>query len=723
MGPTRLADPDFYININQFFIGSPRSNRINSFNGLEFDVTNQITAFADISFYHADSVTVRSPISISAPTADALAPMSVDNPYNPYGSRFYNVNGTPNADGTARLTGTPRSITLESELVKDVPPDRTNVTSNLARVVTGFRGKVGDTWNWETGLLYSRAAVVDKSAFYVRESLLHNALMNTDPATAFNPFGYTFKVQGNSVVADQVYHNPASVMSSFIQGFRRDGRSEIASVDAHAYGSIYTLWSGDVSLAFGGEYRKEKYSDLRPPFVSVNPPGSGLDPTDNDFLQFPPAPDSAGHRTVSSFYSETIIPLAAPKNHVPLVKSFELSGSARYERYSDFGNTTKPKVGINWKPVDSVMLRGSASEGFTAPSLPMLYAPTQYTTSAAPGTLDPYRNPVTNEGPYVTRNLTFGNKALKPADSKGKSAGIVVDVPVVKGLSISADYWEISQSNVIGSLSVSQILDSDAQLLKAYTAKQLAAGVPIGQIDLGSGTAAYKGDPSVVRYTPTAADNTAFSKSTQAAVVGQILSIATPFLNLAEGYASGWDLGGNYNLPTLPVGKFAISSDWAYLRKSYTLQRPPNGTPILNDRVNVNGSTRWRGTTTVSWRKGPWTVGFSGYYIGSFADTSATTTQAVFESLGRPAYIMKQFNAGTYTYAYRVHDSLTYNAFAGYQFGRNAPKWLRSSSIRFGVINILDAKPPLSSGATGYPTAVYSLLPGRTWTTEITKRF
>jgi hypothetical protein len=34
---------------------------------------------------------------------------------------------------------------------------------------------------------------------------------------------------------------------------------------------------------------------------------------------------------------------------------------------------------------------------------------------------------------------------LQPETSTGKSAGIVVEVPFVKGLSISVDYYEVRQ--------------------------------------------------------------------------------------------------------------------------------------------------------------------------------------------------------------------------------------------------------------------------------------
>ena len=129
----------------------------------------------------------------------------------------------------------------------------------------------------------------------------------------------------------------------------------------------------------------------------------------------------------------------------------------------------------------------------------------------------------------------------------------------------------------------------------------------------------------------------------------------------------------------------------------------------------------------MSWRRGNWSAGFSGYYIGSYSDGSATTTQALYESLGRPKYLSKTFDgsaAGNYLYRYIVHDSLTFNAYVGYRFGAETNRWLRKTSLRLGVVNLRDSAPPLTSGAFGYDSSVYGgMLVGRNWTMELTKSF
>ncbi|WP_414660468.1 TonB-dependent receptor plug domain-containing protein [Horticoccus sp. 23ND18S-11] len=729
VAPTRPANPEFYLDLNELSMAQPRANRFNSFFSAEFDLTKEITAFADLSYYKSKSTMVRQPLALNAPTTDQLAVLAIGNPYNPYGSRFYDAAGAPNADGTPRLTGAPRTVSLVSLTLQDLPVEEIKTDANVVRITAGLKGKIADSWTWEVAGFYNRARGDDAANNDVRESLFQQTLQRTD-ASAYNPFGYTFRVQGNAVVADQPYKNPASVVSAFAKTFARNAQSYIASADARATGRLFTLWSGEVRAAVGAEHRAEDLKDLRPPFSGENPAGSGLDPLNNDFLLHPPRPDVRGDRKVTSYYAEVVVPLVSPKNRIPFAQTLELTASGRREHYSDFGDTTKPKFGVNWRPVQQVMVRGSYNEGFMAPSLAALYTSPRWSITAGAGDIDIYRNPVTNEGPYVQRNYFGGNASLKASESKGKTAGVVIDVPGVKGLSITADYWQIRRVNLLGQRSSAQVFASDTALLQTYVKEQIAAGRPVGSIDLGSGTSAYKGDQDIVRLAPTAADIAAFAAYNAAnpgnpqAVAGRIFSNNTPFLNLASSHDEGVDLGLSYVLPKLRIGYVTLNSDWSYLTKSRTTTLPTNVAPITTDNVNVNGAARWRGTSTVAWRNGSWSGSLGAYYAGATQDSGATTTQAVYDSLGQPAYIARHFTEGRFVYRYRMHDSITFNTSVGYRFGAEARWWLRQTRVRLGVVNLADATPPVASGQFGYsPSVTGSLAVGRTWTLELTRAF
>jgi iron complex outermembrane receptor protein len=730
-GPNRTDNPEFYLDLNQFGFISPEVKRGTAYFSTEFDLTDSLTTFADVSYYQADSTMRRQPLALNAPTSDRLMVMPIDSPFNPYGSRFYHPEGLANADGSARLTGAPRTISFTQMTVRDLAAETINTKADVIRFAAGMRGKFGETWQWDGSVFYNRVNGEDGAFPDVRESLLQAAIARTDSG-AFNPFGYTFKVQNGAVVADQPYTNPQAVVDSFSEVFARSARSYIASADLRANGRLFTLWDIDVLAAIGAEHRREDLKDIRPPFSGENPISSGLDPTNNDFLLHPPRPDVLGERKVTSVYAELVMPLVTADRAIPLVRSLELSASARYEDYSDFGDTTKPKVGINWRPVPWLMLRGSYNEGFMAPSLAALYTSPRWTITAGAGDIDTYRNPFLNEGPYVMRTYFGGNPELAPQESEGQTLGFVLDVPFISGLSLTADLWKIDRTNLLGQRSLSQINESDTALLRAYTQQQLAAGVPLSQIDLGSGTANYQGDPDVERFPLTPEDIAAFAAynaanpGVQIAAAGKIFARNRPFLNISSSEHQGVDFGIRYDLRDENWGNFTVSSEWSYLSKSTSVLAPANVTPTINEGLYANGAAKWRSTTNLIWSKGSWNAGLGIYHIGKTHDAGATTTQAVYESLGSPSYIEPFFTGGRTLYRLVVDPVVSYNLSVAYRFAEGSSPWLQDTRVRLGIVNLTDEEPPLAAGNGGFgysPAVSQSLISGRTWNLEISKKF
>lgn len=728
--PSRATNPEFFLDLNPFGYASPRTTRGNAFLTAELDLNEQLTAFAEFGYYRSSSTMRRQPLALNAPTSDRLMVMPVGSPFNPYGSRFFDPAGAPNADGSARLVGTPRTVSFTQMTIADLAAEGVDTEADVYRIVGGLRGRFGEaSWEWESSLFYNEVSGEDGAFPDVRESLLQAAIARTD-ASAFNPFGYTFRVANGAVVADRPYVNPQAVVDSFSEVFARSARSYIASGDLRATGTLFDLWGAEVKAAVGAEYRREDLRDVRPPFSGENPASSSLDTTNNDFLLHPPRPDVSGDREVTSVYAEVIVPLVTRERSVPLVDSLELSASARYENYSDFGETVKPKVGANWRPVPWLMLRTSYNEGFMAPSLAALYTSPRWTITAGAGDIDAYRNPFLNEGPYVKRTYFGGNPDLEAQESEGTTYGFVLDVPGVQGLSLTADLWKIDRTNLLGQRSTAQIDASDAALLQDYTRAQIAAGVPVNQIDAGSGGANYRGDPDVERFPLTPEDRTAFATynaanpGNPAAPVGRIFSRNQPFLNLSSSEHEGVDVGLRYALPRRSWGRLVLQSDWSYLARSKSVLAPANVAPIENDGLYADGAAKWRSTTHVNWDNGPWNAGLGIYHVGKTHDGGATTTATVYESLGRPSYIEPFFTAGRTLYRLVIDPVTTYNVSVGYRFDSQSSLWPGDTRLRFAVANLTDEPPPLASGGFGYDPGVnQSLLSGRTWSLEITSRF
>jgi iron complex outermembrane recepter protein len=727
--PSRAANPEFFLDLNQFGFASPKTSRINAFVTAEYDFTDTLTGFVELGYYSSSSTMQRQPLALNAPTSDRLMVMPVDSPFNPYGSRFFHPTGAANADGSARLTGTPRTVSFTQMTIRDLASEVIETEADVYRIVAGLRGRIGQTsWEWDSSVFYNEVSGTDDAFPDVRESLLQAAIARTD-STAYNPFGYTFRVAGGAVVADQPYTNPRAVVDSFAAVYSRSATSSLASADLRTSGTLFTLWEADVKAAFGVEYREEELADLRPPFSGENPASSGLDPLNNDFLLHPPRPDVVGRREVTSVYAEVVVPLVTRERGLALIDELELTASARHETYSDFGSTTKPKIGVNWRPVPWLMLRGSYNEGFMAPSLAALYTSPRWSITAGAGDLDAYRNPFLNEGPYVKRTYFGGNPDLKPQESQGQTYGLVLDVPGIRGLSLTVDAWRIDRSNLLGQRSTAQIDESDTALLRAFTRAQIAAGVPVNQIDIGSG-ATYKGDPDVERFALTPEDRAAFAAynaanpGNPAAPAGRIFARYQPFVNVSTSEHEGIDFGIRYAIPRLPFGRVLVTSDWSYLSRSLTVLAPANVAPVENNGLYADGAAKWRGTTNINWDNGPWSAGFAIYYTGKTHDSGATTTQAVYDSLGRPPYIEPFVTGGRTLYRLVIEPVVTMNASIGYRFGPESPAWLGETRVRLGVTNLTNRAPPLASGNFGYDPGVSQvLLSGRVWSLEVARRF
>jgi len=121
---------------------------------------------------------------------------------------------------------------------------------------------------------------------------------------------------------------------------------------------ILSLPGGDVSVAGGAEWVRYTLEQNK-----TVPNNTGPSTYGSLFLSIPM------ERHVTSLFGEVLIPIIGEGNALPFIKKLSINGSARYDRYSDFGDTTNPKVGIDWQVVDDFKLRATFGTSFVAPQL------------------------------------------------------------------------------------------------------------------------------------------------------------------------------------------------------------------------------------------------------------------------------------------------------------------------------------------------------------------
>ena len=123
-------------------------------------------------------------------------------------------------------------------------------------------------------------------------------------------------------------------------------------------------------------------------------------------------------RKVKSVYSEFLI---------PVFDNIEMQIALRYEDYNDFGDVTKPKLAVSWRPDDNWLLRASWGESFKAPSLVSINAEqTQFDGILIDSARCESLNIAVIDCPVeITPILWGGNPDLKPESGESRAAECV----------------------------------------------------------------------------------------------------------------------------------------------------------------------------------------------------------------------------------------------------------------------------------------------------------
>ena len=284
---------------------------------------------------------------------------------------------------------------------------------------------------------------------------INQYLASSNPAVAFNPFG--------------VGANNATTIAAVRNGqFQIHGDTKLTTASLQADGSAFQLPGGAVRVALGAEYRREALGGL----------------LESGSTAAPVVVPSSISRHMYAGFAELFVPLFGASNAIPGFQRLDLSLAGRHEHYSDFGNTTNPKLGVNWSPVDGFMLRGSWGKSFRAPGL---------------GENDPKSSgyglygdtlPCSHRPPATTCfgiGLAGGNPDLKPERATTWSFGADLTPAALPGFRASLTYWDVKYLNQIVGLrgtaglltnpiySTYRTLDPSAAQVNAL----LASGLPI----------------------------------------------------------------------------------------------------------------------------------------------------------------------------------------------------------------------------------------------------
>ncbi len=260
--------------------------------------------------------------------------------------------------------------------------------------------------------------------------------------------------------------------------------------------------ASDLTFAFGGEYRDERFETILGEEASWNAGRFAFQNNDNTnfyadgvtpmanlsigahgFAGFNPPQAGQWDRSNIAVYTEV---------EADITERFTLGAAVRYEDFESFGDTTNYKIAGRFDITETFAVRGSYNTGFRAPT-PGQENVTKVSTVTIDGELQQRGQiPPTNQIAQV-----LGARALGPEESTNYSAGIVWDV--TDNLSLTADYYNINVENRIsqtGTIDIRALSSNDPQFasincpltkgLNESLARCLQeTGVP-GAADLGS---------------------------------------------------------------------------------------------------------------------------------------------------------------------------------------------------------------------------------------------
>lgn len=618
--------------------------------------TEQQSLYVQGEYHFTDHVSVQSTAMYSRRRAHVVSGSTE------FGSTSFNgAPGTLSADSIynpinqdvgffRRYTGLPSSSKLTSK------------TSHLDTALKGWFGLGGRQFYWDVGVNYNKNDIDSLSTGVFN---LDHAAKALGPsfidASGVATCGTPTDVVGGGCVPWNVLGGPAGLTPEMRQYLLvtnkvRAGSKEV-DYTANINGGLFDIpFGGETAFALGVERRE--VSGFRYPDSLASQgltTAGGGQPED-------------GAYSVNSAYYELSIPLL---RNMPGAQDLSFDIAGRYSKYSNFGSTFNGKYSFEWKPINDLLIRGTYSESFHAPTIDRLYGGVQKFTI---GLLDPcdskygpqlygqkvrqacvaelkslgfsnaehFRQvdatgqPINSTNPLMVADASFGsNPDLGPETAISRTLGMVYSPSYIPGLGLTLDWYRIELSNAVGIISPPQTV-----------------------------TQCYLGNQQFCR----------FHRDQNGAIVDFHYGVA----NFGRQTVEGYDFELNYKLPETDFGRFTIRSANSYLVKNnqdFSL----NGVGSLHFAAGAN-QWRLRSNTSLDW---------------TYGHFGATWTIRYFSSLREKCKFMSECNMPDFVSP--ENGAVPQRRIGAIAFHDVSVRWDApwNARISLGINNVFDRDPPL----------------------------
>ncbi|MBC7660002.1 MAG: TonB-dependent receptor [Chitinophagaceae bacterium] len=391
-------------------------------------------------------------------------------------------------------------------------------TNTILGLNVGLKGALDKSWEWNINFGRSESKKDTKSphGFFLTTPVT-NAVSNG----SFDPFTTDFS-------SDNVH----SIVTSSAVTPTVVNKTRMHTYDASLSGDLFEMAGGNAGLAVGVSRFDQFYSKNIDRNSEI---GEAFGVLKNQ--------SASGDRNVSAVYAELLM---------PVTKELEVQLAVRHDQYSDFGQTTNPKLNLKYKAFPGLLLRGNIGTGFKAPTLSQIYDAGTISYKNLVDTPNLATNPQRQDEIEIE---TYGSKSLKQETSLSWSAGFVADP--FTNLSFTVDYWYLRINDVITPVDAQRALDAAAR------------GTPLPGIQIIH----VNNDPT-----------------------GPLQTIRVPTANLGRSEDAGVDVLTQYRMN---VDKLLLSFINDYGRKFYSKSIPFAGSP-QHDYLGDRGHPAWRMVDTLT---------------------------------------------------------------------------------------------------------------------------
>jgi outer membrane receptor protein involved in Fe transport len=492
----------------------------------------------------------------------------------------------------------------------------------------GLRGSIGQSWQWELGGSYQAGKTRQKTRTYNGAGFV--ALMTaTDPAQRFNPF-IDYTAPGAP--------SQAALLETLSIYPEINTERTSSGIDFTADGDLFPFWGGDVKMAFGGSYNHDEVYSQAINYSATLVPVATTTIFTSDL-------------STNAVFAELQIPVVGKQNGKFFAERLDFQVAGRREEIGPF-STVVPKYGVSWAPLKSVLLRGSWSEGFRAPGVTEYLFATTTTTSTL---TDPRRTPTSTTGVVVTSGANLDPKV---ETSENTFAGIVIEPPFLKGLSLQVNYYDTEQRDVLQLLSAQTIVNNEALFTDRIT-----------------------------RAAPTPAD-TALNQP------GQLTAVNRVFVNFGEVKNRSMDVLVDYTLPYERFGRWRANVGASRTLEATRALAPGQPPVILED--DTSAPPKWKINASLFWRGGDWNASAFLWYMDGFQSNNAGNA------------LVANNSAVTY---FPTPSVTKLDLRVGYEFRKGVwRQYGKGLRVGFGVNNVFDKEPPFSDTVWGFNAGLHSQL-------------